>query len=305
MNQTSPTGNLTRRRFLKTAGAGLGLSAAGLLASSEGLAAADESAEPLTFGLVTDVHYADAPTRGSRHYRDSLAKLDQAVGAFNRRKVSFVVELGDFIDAGPSQAEEIQHLRRIDEVYQGLRGPRHYVLGNHCVSKLTKDEFLAHSGARVKRSFYSFDFGPFHFAVLDANFRRDGTPYAAGNFSWTDAWIHPPQQKWLADDLERAGTKKTFLFLHQNLQDETDPHGVKNAPQVRRILEDAGNVVAVFQGHMHSGGYAQIGGVHYCTLKAMVEGPTLENNAYAIVTVQKSGQPTLEGFGRQEGMKLA
>jgi len=305
MNQTPPTGNLTRRRFLETAGAGLGLGAAGLLAASDGPAAEADEAEPLTFGLVTDVHYADAPTRGSRHYRDSLAKLDQAVATFNRRKVSFVVELGDFIDAGPSKANEIEHLRTIDERYQGFGGPRHYVLGNHCVSKLTKDEFLAHSGARVKKSFYSFDFGSFHFVVLDANFRRDGTPYAAGNFSWTDTWIHPPQQKWLADDLERAGTRKTFVFLHQNLHDETDAHGVKNAPQVRRVLEDADNVVAVFQGHMHSGGYARIGGVHYCTLKAMVEGPTLENNAYAIVTVQKSGQPTFEGFGRQREMKLA
>jgi len=305
MNQASPNRNLTRRRFLKRAGAGFGLSAAGLLAASDGLGAGDEGADPLTFGLVTDVHYADLPPRGSRHYRDSLAKLDQAVRTFNRRKVSFVVELGDLIDAGPSKAEEIENLRTIDKVYQGFRGPRYYVLGNHCVNTLTKDEFLAHSAARIKESFYSFDFGPFHFVVLDANFRRDGTPYAAGNFSWTDTWIHPPQQKWLADDLERAGAKKAFLFLHQNLHDETDPHGVKNAPQVRRILEDAGNVVAVFQGHMHSGGHARIGGVHYCTLKAMVEGPTLKNNAYAIVTVQKSGQPAVEGFGRQEDLRLA
>ena len=305
MNQASPSRNPTRRRFLKTAGAALGVGAAGLLGAGRGSAAEGEAAESITFGLVTDVHYADAPTRGSRHYRDSLAKLDQAIAALNRRKVDFVVELGDFIDAGPSKAEEIEHLRTIDKRYQRFDGPRYYVLGNHCVSKLTKDEFLAHSGARFKKSFYSFDVGPFHFVVLDANFRRDGTPYAAGNFNWTDTWIHPPQQKWLADDLERAGTKKTFLFLHQNLHDETDAHGVKNAPQVRRVVEQAGNVVAVFQGHMHSGGYAQIGGVHYCTLKAMVEGATLENNAYAIVTLEKSGQPTLEGFGRQQEVKLA
>ena len=305
MNQTPPTRNLTRRRFLETAGAALGLGAVGLRGARGGTAAEADDAEPLTFGLVTDVHYADAPPRGSRHYRDSLAKLDQAVAAFNRRKVDFVVELGDFIDAGPSKADEIEHLRTIDERYRAFAEPRYYVLGNHCVSKLTKDEFLAHSGAPVKKSSYSFDVSPFHFVVLDANFRRDGTPYAAGNFDWTDTWIHPPQQEWLADDLRRAGARKTFVFVHQNLHDETNAHGVKNAPQVRRVLEEAGNVVAVFQGHMHSGGYARIGGVHYVTLRAMVEGPTLENNAYAIVTVAKSGQPAFEGFGCQPERKLA
>jgi alkaline phosphatase len=306
MTEASPIENLTRRRFLNAAAAGLGLEATGLLGSSTRAAAGGErGADRLSFGLVTDVHYAEAPPRGSRHYRDSLAKLQQAVRTFDRREVSFVVELGDFIDAGPAKAEELNHLRTIDEVCQRFRGPRHYVLGNHCLNAFTKDEFLAHCGARIKKSFYSFDCGAFHFVVLDANFRRDGAPYAAGNFSWTDTYIHPPQQRWLADDLNQAGAKKTFLFVHQNLHDETDPHGVKNASEVRRVLESAGNVLAVFQGHMNSGGYAKIGGIHYCTLRAMVEGPTLANNAYAIVTLDKSGQPAFEGFVRQDDVAFA
>jgi alkaline phosphatase len=106
----------------------------------------------------------------------------------------------------------------------------------------------------------------------------------------------------LADDLHRAKNKRTFVFLHQNLHSEGDPHGVKNAPQVRRILEKAGNVVAVFQGHKHTGDYALLGGIHYCTLNAMVEGPATTNNAYAVVTVEPSGAFTLRGFGRQPAL---
>jgi len=256
-------------------------------------------ASPFSFGLVSDVHYADAPARGSRHYRDSFAKLQQAIHTFNQRKVALVIELGDFIDAGPSKATELEHLQAIDEVYQAFSRPRYYVLGNHCLNAMGKDQFLAGCSARIRDGFYSFDHGRFHFVVLDANFKRDGTPYGSGNFSWTDAWIHPPQQQWLAKDLEQAGGRRTFVFLHQNLHDEKDPHGVKNAPQVRNVLEKAGNVGAVFQGHMHSGGYARIRGIHYFTLKAMVEGPTLENNAYAIVTIDSSDRMTVEGFGRQ------
>jgi len=54
---------------------------------------------------------------------------------------------------------------------------------------------------------------------------------------------------------------------------------------VRKVLEDSGKVVAVFQGHHHAGSYNLINGIHYYTLAAMCEGPYPENNAYAIVEV--------------------
>jgi len=193
----------------------------------------------------------------------------------------------------------LKYLHAIREVFADLESQRYYVLGNHCVQTLTKTEFLANCGAELKKSRYSFDHGPYHFVVLDANFKRDGSPYAAGNFSWTDTWIHKPQQQWLAEDLKKAGDKTTIVFVHQNLDKEQDPHGVKNAPEIRSILENSGNVSAVFQGHMHAGGYRKIGGIHYCTLRAMVEGPTTENNAYAIVTLGRHRRITLEGLAQQ------
>lgn len=299
MNRPTSSDLLHRRRFLRTATAGLGIGMAGTLGICGPAEAGYHTDKELTIGLITDVHYADADTRGTRHYRDSLGKLEEAVDRFNRLGVSFVIELGDLLDAGPSKEHDLKFLREIDRVYRRFRGPRYYVLGNHCLHALTKTEFLAHSGAEVKKSFHSFDHGGLHFVVLDANFKQDGTPYSAGNFTWTDAAIPAAIQKWLADDLKRAGGKKTFVFLHQNLHDEKNPHGVKNAPQVRRILESAGNVAAVFQGHMHTGGYAKIGGIHYCTLAAMVEGAGLESNAYSVALIDESGRPRLEGFGRQ------
>jgi alkaline phosphatase len=56
----------------------------------------------------------------------------------------------------------------------------------------------------------------------------------------------------------------------------------------------------VFQGHDHAGGYAKIGGIHYCTLKAMVERRTLQNNSFAVVVLDATGHMKLEGFGRQQ-----
>lgn len=261
---------------------------------------ADADGKSLSFGLVTDVHYADAAPAGSRHYRDSRQKLRLAVETFNRLELPMAVELGDFVDAGPGKEDDLEYLRAVRKVFQALRGKRHYVLGNHCVVRLTKQESLANCGADVKRSYYSFDLGPYHFVVLDGCFRKDGASYRPGNFTWTDTWIPKAQQRWLADDLKKARDRKTIVFIHQNLDCEDDPHGVKNAAEVRRVLERSGNVSAVFQGHKHSGGYRRIGGIHYCTLRAMVEGPTAENNAYAVVTLDASGRIKLQGFGRQQ-----
>ncbi len=99
---SAETDRQTRRHFLQQATAG---TVAACVCASPSRAAEPEleNENTLTFGLVTDVHYADADTRGTRHYRDSLAKLMAAVEEFQRQKVAFVAELGDLINAGPSK----------------------------------------------------------------------------------------------------------------------------------------------------------------------------------------------------------
>ncbi len=301
MNAPSESRSVDRRRFLRTSAGSI--ATVGLwLAGSDSPAGTDQ--EPITFGLVTDVHYADIRPAGTRHYRDSLAKLRQAIETFNRRQLPLAIELGDFVDAGPSKEDDLQYLAAAEKIYAEFQGDRHYVLGNHCVTRLSKAEFLAQCKSDQAEPHYSFDRGGYHFVVLDANFKEDGSPYLAGNFDWIDTWIPKPQQEWLAEDLGRAADKKVFVFIHQNLDKEHDPHGVKNAPEVRQILENSGNVAAVFQGHMHTGDHQKIGGIHYVTLRAMVEKPTLQNNAYAIVSVDGHGRITLEGLGKQRPLVL-
>jgi alkaline phosphatase len=71
---------------------------------------------------------------------------------------------------------------------------------------------------------------------------------------------------------------------------------VKNAAQVRQILEASGKVHAVFQGHHHSGNYSNIAGIHYYTLKALIEGRGPENNSYAIAEVHPDCSITITGY---------
>ncbi len=282
---------LGRRAFLR--GGTLVLAAASL---RSGQLLADDSDSSVIVGLVTDLHYADKPPAGSRHYRETPDKLAEAAEHFGRHEPALIVELGDFIDAADSVEAELGYLKRINRDFSAICRDRHYVLGNHCVYTLTKQEFL--DGVEQKKSYYSFDSGDFHFVVLDSCFRSDGEPYGRQNFEWTDPNIPAAELEWLRADLKRT-RRRTVVFAHQRL-DVSDHYGVKNAADVRKALEESGNVLAVFQGHSHKNDHKDIAGIHYCTLVAMVEGSGADNNGYSVMSIANDGTIRIKGFRQQD-----
>ncbi len=256
---------------------------------------ADDDKKPLRIGLVTDLHHADKPSAGTRHYRETLGKLSEAAMQFEKDGVTFIVELGDLIDAADSVETEQRYLKTINSEFANISRDRHYVLGNHCVDTLTKAEFL--DGVEQKQSYYSFDRGDFHFVVLDACFRSDGAPYGRKNSKWNDANIPAAELEWLRADLKLT-SKQTMVFAHQRL-DVSNDHGVKNCPDIRNTFEQSGKVLAVFQGHSHQNDLKDIGGIHYCTLVAMIEGSGAENNGYSVMDIAQDGAIRLTGFRKQ------
>ena len=251
------------------------------------------------FGIVTDCHYADADAAGTRFYRQSRDKLGECVARMNAEKVDFLIELGDFKDQDrpPVEQQTLAHLDKIEAVFQRFGGPTYHVLGNHDADSISKPQFLAsvtNTGVEAGRSYYSFDSNGLHCIVLDANYSANGAQYDHGNFDWTDANIPPHELAWLRDDLA-ATAGPTVVFIHQ-LLDGTGAVYVKNAADVREILENSGKVLAVFQGHHHSGAYSQINGIHYYTLIATVEGQGTESNSYAIVEVQPGLNAVVTGY---------
>lgn len=285
---------LTRRDFLR--GAAL------IIAASAGTArAAEPGAKPvLTAGLLTDVHHANKDTRGSRHYRDSLGKLREAVDFFNAQRPAFVAHLGDLIDAGEDIEQEHKHLEQVEAVLARLEPERRYVLGNHCVDGLTKEEFLAQTP--LDRPYDAFERAGIRFITLDACYRADGVPYGRRNFEWTDANIPAAQLAWLDAELARDSAP-AILFVHQRL-DEAGNYSVRNAAEVRAVIEKRPEVLAVFQGHSHRHDCQRIHGVHYCTLAAMIEGPGPGSSAYALLHVFGDGSLRIEGMRQQPSAAL-
>jgi alkaline phosphatase len=289
---------ISRREFIQASAAFIGAAAVGASGCKRSWMGKESK---ITIGMLADAHYADRAMRINRHYRESIAKIQQCMGDFNSAEADFAVQLGDFVDKGESVEAELSYLQQIEHEYEKFVGERHYVLGNHDVATFSKEQFISNCGARENR--YSFDKGAFHNIVLDACYNKDESDYKAGNFDWTQTYIPAKEQEWLEADLQ-ATDKKTIVFVHQRLDDEQDPHGVKNAPEVREILEASGKILAVFQGHDHRGAYRSINRIHYYTLPALVEGSGLENNAYALAQIRTDGSISIRGFGRLKDQEL-
>ncbi len=270
--------------------------------------------KPVRFGIITDIHYADAPdnTSSNRYYRQSLDKVIECVDVMNKEKVDFLIELGDLKDQGtpPDEAATLKFLAKIESELQRFEGPLFHVPGNHDHDSISKQQFLAairNDGFPKALNYYSFDRNSFHFIVLDANYTKTGVAYDHGNFDWTDAYLPQEQLDWLSADL-KAHNSPAVVFIHHQLDSPliTDKkHCPGNADDVRKVLEQSGNVIAVFQGHYHKGSLNMLNNIFYYTLKAVVEGSGMENNNYAIVEINEGMKLKIIGFRKTESIKLS
>lgn len=294
---------ITRRDFLKTSiAAGIGTAVFG---GSMGNAFSQSG---LRFGMVTDAHYADADPLYNRYFRESVDKMTECVDFMNGQKLDFLIELGDFKDQDtpPDSQKTLAYLQKIESCFRKFEGPTYHVLGNHDVDSLSKEQFLenvTNTGIEPVSTYYSFDRKGFHFLVLDANFLADGTPYNRGNFGWNETCVPEEELDWLRKDL--AGTQlPSIVFAHQQLGGlgVTD---IGNAEAVRDILQESGKVLAGFDGHNHAGGHNLIEGIHYYTLKAMVEGSGGENSSYAVVEITAEKNIVVTGYRKAASLEFS
>ena len=224
-----------------------------------------------------------------------------------------VVFLGDYLDPygfeGIAVSDAVENFREIIGFAKQHPGKVVMLLGNHDMDCITKEDFLQHTrnpGKARGRSYYSFTVRGIQFIVLDANFNEDRSPYSRGNFDWKKAYLPNEEIEWLRGELQRS-RRPAIVCCHQLLDSFSDVRPevcVGNAEEAVRLLEESGRVLAVLQGHHHTGYYSQRRGIHYWTMKGMIENEYPAHNSYAIVTVEPGGDITIEGYADCESRKL-
>lgn len=230
--------------------------------------------EHFSFGLLADIQYADRPMRMGRYYRNALGKARHCMDAFNAIPVDFCVHMGDLIDWPGRPDKGREALAAIMPVMREFHGPMYYLLGNHDVDAVPSTELAELWGMPGGQTWYSFDHKGVHFIALDCNFTAEDIPHQSGTGKWDDCYVSRPQLRWLEADLAAAQSDIVVLMVHALLDDIEDPHVIRNAPEVRSILENCNKRVVVFQGHMHTGHASVKNGIGYHTLRSVVNGRT-------------------------------
>lgn len=255
----------------------------------------------ISFGLFSDTHYAKDKVNKNRYCSLAIEKLNIIIKTFNAENVDFAVCLGDAIDTADSQTDDINNLMQIYDALGEINAPLHFVMGNHDIETMDKNKYREILEIDRGISYYSFMHKSIKFIVLDANFRQDGIEYSSGNYEWTDSYIPDIQRKWLADELSCDDCDNTFIFIHQNLDhrlydDIIDPHIVKNADEIRELLEKSNKKITVFQGHYHHGYKQNINGIDYITLSAVCEGSQIDDVPFMIVEVDDDGAVNINRY---------
>lgn len=239
-----------------------------------------------SFGLLTDIQYADRPMQIGRYYRNALYKTNNCIDALNRVPVDFCVHLGDLIDWPGDPEKGHQALSTMISAMKRFDGPMYYLLGNHDVDSVSSRDLAVRLGMLNGQTWYAFNFKEVHFIALDCNFDASGSAYQPGSTVWDQCYIPDEELQWLESDLQTTRSKIVVILVHALLDDMDNPHVIKNAAAVRSILEASKKRLIVFQGHMHSGHESMTNGICYHTLRSIVDGRT--RTCYWVVEVDQN-----------------
>ena len=259
-----------------------------------------------SFGIIADCQYCNVVGEGQRKYSLSDQKLQTCVNHFNTMDLSYVVHLGDFID------KDWESFDVVGPIYKQLSMPAYHVLGNHDFSVADDKKASVVSEMGLDSAYYSFEMDGWRFVVINGNdISFHAYPKGSDQFlaaeeyystnkiespKWNGA-VGPAQMIWLEETLQKAEEQgeNAIIYCHFPVYPE-NPHNLWNAKEVITLLEKYSNVKAYINGHNHDGNYGMKKGIHYLTMKGMVD---TEVSAYSVLSISEN-QLKIKGVGREE-----
>lgn len=269
----------------------------------------------ISFGIIADVQYCDAPPYKNRYFKNSIIKLKKAMEVFNSHNLDFVVNLGDLID------HDWQSYDGILPTIEHIEAPVYHVLGNHDYEVNEEHKFEVHNKLGTQK-YYDFSNGNWRFIVLDGNeISKFANDKKSANFlkaeqlleklehegkvnaNFWNGGVGEYQLNWLnqiLSDAEKAN-QQVIIFCHFPIYPK-HRHNLLNDLEVLNVIEKYASIKAWFSGHNHRGNYGLIHNTHFVNIKGMVE--TEYDSAFC--EVQLSGESIrLKGHGTEISATLS
>lgn len=269
--------------------------------------------EPIfSFGAIADCQYHSRPPEEDLFYNHSSTKLRDIVEHFNSLSPNFIIQLGDLIDG------DLDSFHKILPIFQGIKAQKYMVLGNHDFEVGDRNKKAVPDILDMKERYYSFAINGWRCVVLDGNdislaaYPSDSSRHQYSKSFYKELgeesfphWggaLDQSQLNWFKEILEKSQQKKerVIIFSHFPIYPENRKYNLWNDLELLEILKKYKHVAAYINGHHHSGDYAFKNGIHFLTLKALVE---TDQSAYTYFEVF-ADSIKVNGFGREESRLL-
>ena len=209
--------------------------------------------ESFNFIQVTDIHIT----------RQAVPAVEEFVARANELAPDFLISTGDLVmDVCyfTNLSDTLEEVDGVFDIYReamaGLGSPLLEVIGNHDCACALPQELPEYYKGEYQKIFgplwYSFDYGGWHFIVLDGN-APEPPPHN---------WLNEEELEWLRRDLSfQSRDRPILLFSHQPL------FFCRNYEKLLRIVEGY-NIMAALAGHEHAT-YTRLAGLTHIVTGAL------------------------------------
>ena len=235
--------------------------------------------------IFSDVHYApELPiNNGSiidrKLIQYSVPLINKITDEINNNaKPDIAINLGDLIEDFFDHDMDIKNITYVWKLLEKINPPFYSVTGNHDLRSMN-DRKEIEKIMGYNHSTFSIDFNNYHFVFLGLDVDNSASTESGGILK--TQLISNEDLNWLREDLKNTNLP-VLIFTHFGLAEDkmignwwfekSPEHALlANRKEVKEILTNSKNILAVFSGHQHWTKHLREDNINYYVLGSLTE----------------------------------